>query len=65
MKFNAEILEHGIDRNGLVNVLKSMALICEKKSSHIMENWQDRALAGEWDRAANLIEQVSDKIKTP
>ena len=49
------ILESLIDSSSLADVLETLAEICDGKSQHIAENWQDKPLAAQWNRAASRI----------
>jgi hypothetical protein len=48
-------LEKLVDSQGIVNVLGSLARMCYDKAEHIEANWQDKALAGAWNRTASAI----------
>src|ERR1700731_964697 len=49
------ILESLIDSSSLADVLESLSEIADGKAQHIAENWQDSALAAQWNRAASRI----------
>lgn len=55
-----EELEQSIDANSLQFWLYELAAICNDKADHIRENWQDDALAGLWDKAANQITRTAE-----
>ena len=40
------IVEQAIDEFGLKRVVDAVARICYEKAQHVLENWQDRPLAG-------------------
>ena len=48
-------LEKVMDSKGLNYILMQLANICNEKSIHIAENWQDRNLAKQW-------QEISDKL---
>jgi hypothetical protein len=50
-------LESAIDSLGLPHLLGRVADICHEKAEHVLTNWQDKALAGEWSKAARIIER--------
>jgi hypothetical protein len=50
-----ETLEALIDRHGLLHIVTALDLICTEKADHLRTNWQDRAAAKAWDRAANRL----------
>jgi hypothetical protein len=58
-----ETLEALIDKHGLLHVVTALDLICTEKADHIRTNWQDRALAKDWDRAANATYTLSKKVE--
>ncbi len=49
------LLETLIDSSSLADVLETLAEIADGKAQHIAENWQDRSLAAQWNRAASRI----------
>jgi 23S rRNA G2069 N7-methylase RlmK/C1962 C5-methylase RlmI len=58
-----DAIETAIDTYGLWAVLQMTADVCAEKRDHIRENWQDRATARPWNRAATLLYHVRDKIE--
>ncbi len=60
----ADVLEPLVDKHGLLHILVSLELVCAEKSAHIEMNWQDKALAKEWDKASKAIENVSHKVES-
>lgn len=54
-------LEPLVDSNTLSGVLLSLARLCNEKAEHIRDNWQDKALADEWDRQAKRIDSVAGR----
>lgn len=55
-------LEMMIDRNGLVNVLDTIAIICYDKADHTLGTWDDPVLAKQWQKAGRLIETLAFKV---
>ncbi len=54
-----EELESLIDSSSLLDVLTALELVCREKADHIRVNWQDRATARPWDRAAKRLYAVA------
>jgi hypothetical protein len=52
-------LECFIDSNTLQDALQLLETICWEKAHHILSNWQDKATAESWEKAALAIERVS------
>lgn len=59
---HATELELMVDRYSVAEVLEALASICREKADHIRTNWQDNATAKEWDKRANALEKVHDRI---
>lgn len=57
-----ETLEALIDKHGLLQIVTGLDLICAEKAEHLRVNWQDKASARVWDRAANALQTASRKI---
>jgi hypothetical protein len=55
-------LEALIDKYGLRNIAISLTIVCNSKSQHIEENWQDRGLARQWRNAAKAFDVAWSKI---
>ncbi len=55
-------IEPIIDGSSLAIVLSAIAQVCNEKSLHILENWQDSNTAKVWRQAAIQIERLSDKV---
>jgi hypothetical protein len=53
-----DALESIIDQNSLSSLLQALAEVCEEKATHVLDNWQDKALAAEWTGAARKIERA-------
>lgn len=47
--------EELVDRHKLAEVVDILAEVCSMKADHIRENWQDDALADEWDICAAAL----------
>lgn len=58
----SEQLERLVDAEGLADVLSLLAEICEEKSAHVQENWQDEALARLWAGAGFEIQRLADRV---
>jgi hypothetical protein len=54
------LLEDMIDETSLVEVISTMSSICFGKAEHIRSNWQDENLAKLWDRAAKVLDTLSN-----
>jgi hypothetical protein len=54
-------LEAMIDKHGISAVLGNLALICDEKSIHIEQNWQDVSTAAWWHKRAKAIEALTFK----
>ena len=48
-------LELLIDECGLCAVLQSLSSICDQKSSHILESYNDKQLSKAWASASGVI----------
>jgi hypothetical protein len=60
-----ELLEEMVDANGVKGVLQDLVAICYEKAIHIDENWQDTALAQEWEDTALEIDNFLNSIDYP
>ena len=58
----SEALEAFIDANGLVAVAVALELLCMDKAAHVQENWQDKALAKEWQAADRAFHAIALKF---
>jgi hypothetical protein len=56
------IVEQAIDEFGLKRVVDAVARICYEKAQHVLENWQDRPLAGWWSRRGVVLDRAATKI---
>ena len=57
------LLESLIDASSVTEVLTDIELILREKSEHIVCNYQDKALAKDWDRASNAIYTAARKVQ--
>lgn len=55
-------LEAIIDRSSVREVIHAIGVICQEKSAHIAENWQDERLAMVWDRAGDKVRGFAGKV---
>jgi hypothetical protein len=60
-----DALERLVDKHGLGGVLWVLVEVCEQKAEHIRTNWQDKATARRWARAAAAIDQIINKGDLP
>lgn len=58
-----DTLEAMIDKYTLSEVIDFLVCICAKKASHLRENWQDEAQAGDWSRAAQVLLKIENRIQ--
>lgn len=55
----AEALEVDfVDRSSMDRVLEALREIAYGKAQHVLENWQDRALARAWERVGKAIDKA-------
>ncbi|MGE0294710.1 MAG: hypothetical protein AB7P97_20355 [Hyphomonadaceae bacterium] len=57
---DVDSIEAIMDRTSLFAVLESIVGICFDKSQHISENWQDKSLAREWERAGKVVDKAAN-----
>ena len=62
-KTDRDVLEAYVDKHQLTGVLEALIEICQDKSIHIAENWQDATLARTWIRAARRIDRLAILLK--
>lgn len=62
-KAEADAVESMIDRYTLHKVVEALAQIASEKEEHVQSNWQDKALALKWARAARLLDYASGDIE--
>lgn len=55
-----QAIEAIIDKLGLSDTLHIIADICTAKANHVESNWQDAALAGQWESAAMRVDRLAD-----
>jgi hypothetical protein len=58
---DAAAVEDMIDQMGVVAFIRLVADVCDAKSAHVEENWQDDALANDWNRLCNQLDTLSKK----
>jgi hypothetical protein len=59
-----EDLEAMVDKHGLTHVLVGLSLVCSEKAEHIRINWQDKALAKDWDADAKTIDKALRYVRS-
>lgn len=47
-----EVLESLVDKTNMADVVNLLSEIADLKEQHVLENWQDRALASAWRRVS-------------
>jgi len=55
----APTLEQLVDALGLDQVLEHLSALCVAKADHLATNWQDKAGADAWTKAASRLEMAS------
>jgi hypothetical protein len=58
-------IERILDKIGVRGVLRALAEIAWAKESHVLETWQDRALARLWTRVAQRLDKLASTIADP
>ena len=53
-------LESLVDSEGLVEVCIALHLVCLEKAEHLICNWQDKATARMWERAATALKHAAE-----
>jgi len=56
-------IESIIDSKGLSYLLNTITEICEQKSQHLSENWQDAHLSKQWDKTAVKLDKFRLSIE--
>ena len=51
-----------VDKIGVLDTLEMLVHICDEKSQHLQENWQDKNQYKEWDRIASILKTAGMKI---
>ena len=54
-------LETLVDKEGLNNVLESLAIVCFEKAEHIQSNYGNGD-AKLWEKAGDIIYRAADKV---
>lgn len=62
--FLKNMMEQYVDSNSLEELLSLVEEICQEKASHVLENWQDKGLAKQWEHRAKTIGSCQNKIKS-
>jgi hypothetical protein len=55
-------LEQLIDETDIVDVVNTLADICDGKAEHITTNWQDPGTARAWTRAAQQLAVLAGRL---
>jgi hypothetical protein len=55
-------LEAMVDHATIRNVAYALAHICWDKADHVRSNWQDEALAKDWERNARAIDKLASRL---
>lgn len=50
-----EEMERVVDASTLLDTVAALELMCYEKAAHIRENWQDNALASQWELCARAL----------
>lgn len=59
----SDILEPLVDKHGLLHVLTALEIMCQEKSAHIEETWQDRGLMKQWNKAGTVCGEAARKVE--
>jgi len=57
-------LEQIIDRVGLKSTVEALAIVCDLKGDHLVQNWQDQTSASVWYRNMKRLDKVAAKLET-
>lgn len=57
-----EAVEQLVDSASLAKVVDALSCMCSEKEEHILTNWQDRATARPWARAATALQRLAHKL---
>jgi hypothetical protein len=63
-----EQLEGLMDRFGIVRFMDTIADIAGLKAEHVMRNWEDEELAGEWEAVGSELDNlypIFKKVEEP
>lgn len=61
-------LESMLDLHGMYNILDALSQICEDKSAHIAETWEqpwsgtDKSLSKAWHQQSMMIDEFTAKL---
>lgn len=58
----SRLIEQLIDMLGTDQLLHGIAQVCFEKAEHIRTNWQDQELAQLWDKRADKITSLANKL---
>ena len=58
-----ETIETLVDKHGAQVVLQALAQVCAEKADHVNTNWQDRALAKDWEHASDRMWDASIGVR--
>ncbi len=56
-------LESLIDSHDLPAIIEALAEVCSAKADHVELNWQDEALANQWNKRAALLLNAAEKAR--
>ena len=54
-----DALEALMDRIGVVRTLDAVATICHQKADFVRSDWQDNALAKQWDHVGQIVSKCA------
>lgn len=52
-------VEEYIDKHGMTHLLVMIENICYGKAEHLRTNWQDKAMARDWERLARHVNKLA------
>lgn len=58
-----QILEALIDQLGLDEVVQCLSEVCQDKSEHIRESYNDNESAHDWLKRANLLNELVSRVQ--
>lgn len=59
-----DAIEALVDVAGVAGVLRALVAVCEAKSQHLAEAWQDEESARRWSKAGVVVEKLAAKLPT-
>ena len=62
MEMDMIALEQHVNVHGVEGILECLLTICAEKEEHVLCNWQDKILAGEWATAYTILSLAAEKI---